>query len=143
MPLSCNIYRSSSAVPGPPDVVSACNLSTRPHLPCTAFSVASNLAAGTAHPVLGADAVESVVCSMLLLLPPGTDIQRNDDDLPTSTADTVEVPAGTGRYYYVLGVDDSGKGFPNEHRIARITPWTQALIDYFGSSVPLWPTPYP
>lgn len=34
--------------------------------------------------------------------------------------DLVEAPAGTGRYYVVLGVDDVARGFANEYRIASL-----------------------
>jgi hypothetical protein len=46
----------------------------------------------------------------------------------------VEVPAGSGRYYEVVQVDDAGKGFPNEHRIAGLI----ATVD-----LGMWPVPYP
>jgi hypothetical protein len=57
------------------------------------------------------------VMTMDLLLPAGTDIRGTQD---TVGCDIVEVPAGTGRYYWSLTVDDIGKGWPNEHRIAKI-----------------------
>lgn len=53
---------------------------------------------------------------MTLLLPKGTDI-RGPANIG-GVVDSVECPIGSGRYYFVLGVDDIGKGFPNEHRAA-------------------------
>jgi len=63
-----------------------------------------------------------------LLLLAGTDIRGY---LNSGTYDQVEVPQGSGRFYYVSQVDDIGKGFPNEHRFA--------LISTSGN----WPEPYP
>lgn len=71
--------------------------------------------------------------SMTLLLPPGTDIR---DSLNVGTADVVEVPAGTQRFYMVTTVDDIGKGFPNEHRYAM-------LVKTVPSPLGAWPTPIP
>lgn len=67
----------------------------------------------------------------MLLLPANTDIR---DDIPNSNiGDTVECPSGSGRYYEVFQVDDVGKGFLNEYRIA-----------YIGkSSTIAWPVPIP
>lgn len=58
-----------------------------------------------------------LVLVMNLLLPVETDIRGPQD---TVSFDMVEVPSGTGRWYYVAGVDDIGKGFANEHRTASI-----------------------
>ena len=70
--------------------------------------------------------------SILLLVPPGTDIRMTG---PGTFGDIVEVPAGTGRYYRVFGVDDVAKGFANTYRAA-------VLVSMNG--VPgTWPTPYP
>jgi hypothetical protein len=66
---------------------------------------------------------------MNLLLPALTDIRGPQD---TVGPDLVEVPAGSGRFYAAFGVDDIGKGWPNEHRTAALS-----VID---SS---WTAPYP
>lgn len=63
-----------------------------------------------------------------LLLPPLTDIQ---DCFNAGGPDTVEAPAGSGRFYLVDMVDDLGKGFANEHRFA--------LMEKTGT----WPSPIP
>jgi hypothetical protein len=49
-----------------------------------------------------------------------------------SSADTVEVPAGSGRYYAILAVDDVARGFENEYRLALAEP-----------AYNLWPVPIP
>jgi hypothetical protein len=54
---------------------------------------------------------------MEILLPALTDIRGGNS---ATGSDVVEVPAASGRYYKVLSVDDIGKGFGNEHRIAWI-----------------------
>jgi hypothetical protein len=66
--------------------------------------------------------------SSILLLPALTDIR---DDQVGSFADLVEVPAGSGRFYQVLWVDDVAKGFANEYRGAHIY------------KTGIWPIPIP
>jgi hypothetical protein len=66
---------------------------------------------------------------MSLLLPALTDIRGPQD---TISLDVVECPAGSGRLYQVCGVDDIGKGYPNEHRSA-------AMFAAAGT----WVAPYP
>lgn len=78
--------------------------------------------------------------SLTLLLPPGTDVRDMHCNIPFN--DLVEVPAGSGRWYGVTLVDDSGKGFPNEHRwalLAKISQRTDATA-YAGL---FWPSPIP
>ena len=76
-----------------------------------------------------------------LLLPALTDIRDQFCD-PGVSGDIVEVPAGSGRWYMCQGVDDVGKGFTNEYRIATLlkighyNPW----IDL---GIPWWPAPIP
>jgi len=41
-------------------------------------------------------------------------------------ADIVEIPSLSGRFYSVQWLEDSGKGFPNEHRVCmlqQLQPW--------------------
>lgn len=68
-----------------------------------------------------------LVC-MSLLLPAGTDVRG-----PVSAGgeDGCECPAGSGRRYSVVAVDDIGKGFANEHRCAVLL------------ATGVWPTPIP
>jgi hypothetical protein len=46
--------------------------------------------------------------------PKGTDLRGQNS---TTANDVVEAPAGTGRYYQIVFVDDVGKGFSNEYRL--------------------------
>jgi hypothetical protein len=112
--LTVNVFRAGNPPPGIPDLVSPCNLAFGRRV-----SSYQGVIAVPNEPV------------MSLLLPPGTDVRGPAAAAPDVA---VEVPAGSGRYYTVLGLDDSGKGFPNEHRVAIIA-WTSA----FGN----WPTPLP
>lgn len=50
-----------------------------------------------------------------LLLPARTDIRGLWNGV---VQDLVEVPAGTKRFYTVMQVDDVGRGFANEYRLA-------------------------
>lgn len=74
-----------------------------------------------------------------LLLPAGTDVR---DESCGGTSDLVEVPAGSGRFYGVLGVDDAGKGFTNEHRVALLGKAWNFPGNGWGLVAP-WPTPIP
>jgi hypothetical protein len=75
----------------------------------------------------------------LLMLPPETDIRSGVVVLHT---DIVEVPAGSGRWYQVLGVDDIGKGFDNEHRCALLVQISH-LTDATAFAGCVWPVPIP
>ena len=58
---------------------------------------------------------------MFLLLPALTDVRYTGvGGTSDSFYDIVEVPAGSARWYWVLSVDDAGKGFANEHRVAEL-----------------------
>jgi hypothetical protein len=100
-------------------------------------NVMCNLALGrrTGLPTVGPDPIShasSFPGSMSLLLPALTDIRMV---LCLTGADNVEVPSGSGRFYRVMFVDDAGKGFSNEHRVAVIS----AVAPPMG----VWPTPIP
>lgn len=70
---------------------------------------------------------------MNLLLPSLTDIRGlNSFTANGNRCDVVEVPQGSGRWYGTSWVDDVGKGFANEFRVANVVP--------IGST---WATPYP
>lgn len=73
-----------------------------------------------------------------LLLPALTDIR---DVFCGVEPDVVECPAGSGRWYGVTLVDDIGKGFPNEHRVATLAK--VAVYFEVGVDVPNWPIPIP
>jgi len=74
-----------------------------------------------------------------LLLPALTDIR---DGSCNGVQDVVEIPSGSGRWYQVLGVDDSGKGFGNEHRFAHVSKIYEQMnpLNFPGLQ---WPTPIP
>lgn len=74
-----------------------------------------------------------------LLLPAGTDVRSQ---LLVANEDVVEVPSGSSRWYLVTGVEDAGKGFPNEHRIATLTQISQ-LFDPVKFAGAIWPVPMP
>ncbi len=100
--LTANIFTSRGTPPAKPRLTVACQLrcpSTRSIL------------------------ISGDTLSATIDLPKGTDIR---DIFNTSGADGVEVPAGTGRIYNVVLVEDVSRGFPNEHRRAWLlkkTPW--------------------
>jgi len=112
-PLTCSIFTGGADVGSPPRAASPCNLAYGRRVPVQFADLA---AAG--EPAIWA----------CLLLPCGTDVR---DFASTTGRDTVEVPAGSGRFFRVDYVDDLGLGFPNEHRFALL----QKLIP--------WPTPLP
>lgn len=58
--------------------------------------------------------------SLALRLPFGTDVRYAT--MTGGVDSTVEVPAGSGRYYVVYVVDDVAKGFANEYRVAMVSP---------------------
>lgn len=71
--------------------------------------------------------------TMQLLLEAGADVR---DGFNGPLPDGVEAPAGSGRYYLAVSVDDSGKGYANEHRVAF-------LVKTLGPGDIFWPTPIP
>lgn len=113
--LTCNVWTFVTNPPlGPPRISPVCNLAYGRRV------------------IFGGEAIAGVAdfppAAMSLLLPKLTDIRGLQS---AAGNDIVEVPAGSGRYYIVVYVDDIGKGFTNEHRIA--------LITQNGT----WPTPVP
>lgn len=125
MPLVCNIYAGpwlTKALRSSPDC---------------------NLAWGRRVQLSGHNAGDfdslPVSLSQVLLLPALTDIR---DGVQTLHPDIVECPAGSGRWYQVLAVDDIGKGFPNEHRGAVLTA-ISSFVDAVGFAGCLWPLPVP
>ena len=78
-----------------------------------------------------------------LLLPALTDIRDLSTVSPAGAyADIVECPSGTGRWYWVNSVDDVGKGFDNEYRMAGLQKILEFMdpVNYAGAK---WPTPIP
>lgn len=125
MPIECDIYTG----PYPTRVF-------RATVPC-------NLAVGRRMPQPGLGLIEETGEGhgvMTLLVPAGTDL-RDYSAGPPYVMDLVEVPRTTGRWYVVLGVDDYGKGFPNEHRFAWLAKaWDNGNPLFAGI---VWPTPIP
>jgi hypothetical protein len=126
--LVCNIWRQTPGSFPPvvaPDVVAPCNLALGRRVTRSPTSVFDREVWGI---------------SMTLLVPPGTDIRDGSVDLVLG-GDWVEVPAGTGRFYFTNYVDDLGKGFPNEHRFAVLIKACDA--DGGGYAGYVWPAPIP
>ena len=108
MPLAVNIWRNATGVLNPPDLITVGNLAW-----------GRRVTAATGIP---GDPGEDTAVNYLLVTAL-TDIR---DNISPGGPDVVELPAGTLRYYYVKQVDDVGKGFANEFRvavIAKLTPW--------------------
>lgn len=112
--LSYNLWRNGHLPPLPPDLVGVCNLAWGKRV-----SSYQGVISVPNEPV------------MTILLPPGEDWRGPQTAAPDAL---VEVPAGSGRFYSILGVDDIGKGWPNEHR-AAIVAWSVAAGP--------WPSPTP
>jgi hypothetical protein len=106
-PLAVNIWRGVHSYLAAPDVVTVGQL----HVPTS----------NVVYP--GSGGIQEVITIRLLYLPKGTDIRYAFGVAPLlAVADTVEVPAGSQRYYRTSDVEDVGKGFPNEFRVAVIFP---------------------
>lgn len=125
--LQCFMWRFGNATSNPPDASALCNLAWGRR------TFAGDLATDPLAPALP---------FMTLLLPSGSDIVSDVDT--AGSPDTVEVPAGTGRFYTVHYVDFIGCGFPNEHLgavIVRIPgggpipPFTGEILLEDGTSV--------
>jgi hypothetical protein len=119
--ITCNIWDHYGAItPLPPP--SPARLTNVPCQLTWGHRVQVSSTGGTSTPGI-------LTMSMSLLLAKLTDVRG-----PQSYAggDLVEVPAGTGRWYQVVAVDDVGRGFTNEYRCA--------LIFALAGS---WAAPYP
>lgn len=116
--LTANIFNYANRPPGTPDYDSPCNLAPGRRIILTgAVALVQKITT---------DFGALMVCSHLLL-PAGTDIRGMNT---SSGHQWVEVPAGSGTYWAVGWVFDSGKGFDNEHRVAEIfqcTPYPDPL----------------
>ena len=132
MPLAVNIWRVGNNVANPPDVVTVCNLSPGKRT-MTAF--ASLEGGNFSQPTL----------LMQALLPKGTDVRPAAGTPGSDQGDILEIPAATGRFYTAVGVDDVGRGFSNEYRLAEIAPMDNIWRTAFGNpnACPPWPMPIP
>jgi hypothetical protein len=125
--LTCNIHSGDVWPPPPVRVVSLCNLAMGRR--AVWFNASDNVLSSLTY---GA--------APLLLLPAGTDVR---DASCSHVPDLVECPAGSGRWYNVGSVDDSGKGFPNEFRIATLAKIYQDSQGGGSFTGLFWPTPIP
>jgi hypothetical protein len=126
-----------------PDFNLSCNIFTGPWIgKVFRLSADCNLAQGKRSMpvfVFENNAPQNYTTSSQLLLPAGTDIR---DASPGGEPDIVEVPAGSGRWYSCVTVDDFGKGFDNEHRFAILHKiWEQLNPVLFPGAN--WPAPIP
>ncbi len=139
--LNVNIWRYGNDVQAnPPDVTSGGNLVANYRGDQSPIVVALDTVANMQV------RVKEVAWLMTLLLPKGTDVQPYMGGPVHNFGDCVEVPAGSGRFYVVLFVDDIGRGFQNEHRFAVISPLYGLLTAqavFTGWNTPAWPAPIP
>lgn len=105
--LQCRIWINQPAPPFPPGRAADLTVSCQLRNPTRAQ--------------LASTAVTGSVSNALLCLPARTNVHGFT---ATNFSDLVEVPIGTGRYYRVLSVEDVGKGFANEYRLATIQQQT-------------------
>jgi hypothetical protein len=119
-PIMCNVF-TADLVSLPPRLTCPCNLAWGRRV---------------AHPSIETDQISTASTfspNMTLLVPALTDLR---DSINAGGQDGVEVPAGSGRFYFVVYVDDIGKGFANEHRAAII-------VKRGAPGTNVWPTPIP
>lgn len=123
--LTCNIFTYDGT-----------DITLRLDSPCNlAYGKRTLVPATTSNP----DENSSALTQMELLLPAGTDIRDASCD---GWPDVVECPAGSGRFYFAFGVDDAGKGFDNEHRVANLWKTWKIGSGAWPTQGP-WPTPIP
>jgi hypothetical protein len=103
LPLTCNIWRAAAGPPNPPLLTVNCQLLW------SASHLAIAVVPGTVNTAF----------LRFLYLPSGTDLRPTQMPNP---GDVVEVPAGSGRFYTCVALDDVAKGFPNEFRLGVLQP---------------------
>lgn len=74
------------------------------------------------------------IITTTVLLPAATDVRAFPCYGDFGQGDILEVPQGSGRIYFCCCVEDCGKGFDNEHRVAYCRPAFE-----WGN----WPIPIP
>jgi hypothetical protein len=124
--LSCNLWRRPNVVTNPPD-----------------FNFNANLSMGKRVFWQNLGSAAGVQATSELLCPKLTDIRAAN--AANQFLDAVEVPAGSGRFYAVTFVEDVGKGFLNEYRLALIVQLRNAIVTLTGNpwAAPGWPYPTP
>lgn len=129
--LSCVFYTEGVVWPfaTTPPVLNL--LLPRPDTPC-----ALTFGRRTASTALTRDA-QSQQILMDLLVPKGSFVVTYQNLVPLAgkiRIDVIEVPKSSRRFYYCVGYDDIGRGYPNEHRCCVLTaiPGTWPLSDPGG-----------
>jgi hypothetical protein len=102
--LECFIWRAGGGPGNPIDVHSNGNLCLGRRVYTTSDAITPSGFVRALNPIL--------------LLPKLTDVR---DSSMSGGPDVVEVPGGSGRVYNVQFVEDAGKGFSNEHRVAVLS----------------------
>lgn len=110
--LTCNVYTAANFLMPARIAGQACQLRSPQHVHEGSVSTSG----------------AGLTFAMHLLFPVGTDIR---DNFQVAGHDGIECPAGSGCQYQVLSVNDVGKGFTNEYRLA------------IASKTGVWPTPIP
>jgi len=123
--LPVNLWRAPAVVIDPPTLTFFANLSRGERVFTT--------------PVF-ADGTNELLAQMILLCPALTDIRPSDTAV---YRDLVEVPAGSGRYYAVVAVDDTAKGFLNEYRFAVLFQFVNSISVSTGNPWAAPGVPYP
>lgn len=124
--ITCNIWHDQAAAP-------------QSYLLPDLTAVACNLALGRRR-LIEANGNISGTMHMQLLLPALTDVRPGYNG--ALGGDLVEAPAGSKRFYLVLAVDDIGKGFANEHRIAMLVYQPNGVTFVVTGAIPA-PIPLP
>jgi hypothetical protein len=129
MPVPVDLWRFGTPVGNPADLSFSANLSFRKD--------------GRPFVAIQGGGSVSYLTAVELLCPKLTDI-RGHTAAPFN-GDRVEVPAGSGRFYAVIFVEDVGKTFANEYRLAILAQLTSLVIGYTGQpwGPLLWPVPTP
>lgn len=98
MPTPCRIWTAGAFPPAAPRLATVCQLRYNPGISAQNY--------------------------VSLLLPAGTDVRGQ---YHTGGSDLIEVPAGSGRLYLCVWVDDTALGFTNVHRQA-VCVWQVPFI---------------
>lgn len=118
-PSLANIWRAGNAVTNPPDLTTPAEL----HL-TTQTGIVTTVTTSRRE-----------LLQRMIYLPKRTDVRP---DWAAGQGDNIELPAGSGRYYLAVDVDDIARDFPNEFRVAAVIP-TNAGV----GPVTLWTMPMP
>lgn len=127
--LTCNIWRYTlNPRTDPPTIAGqVCNLQFGHK---NSWGPVESFVPNTSHTAFNNN-IANYAMARNLLLPVHTDIRPAwyGGVVNVGQGDFVEVPAGSGRFYGTMDVDDVAKGFTNEYRVALLVPF------------PTWPVP--